>query len=678
MIRKPSRSALAAISLLCVVVLAACSTGAPFVRDVAVAPTSASIDAQIIGSGNTQQFTATAFYTDGTQKDVTSTAQWASSNSGVAAIDATGLATAGNPPDTTTVTITGSIGGHAATGTLTVVHSIQSIAVTPLAASVPLGLTQQYKATGTYANLAGGTHPEDVTKIATWASDTQTVATIDGNGLAATLGKTTGTANITASITKTGGATTITSAPAAVLTVTAAVPASLQVTAGSGTIAVGTSTTLTAVQVDTNQQASTTAPASPVTWAIAVPADCSPAGAVLLAPTTVNGTEAVNGQIAGSCKVTATEAGVLDPTGKALTGNATVTVAVGSTHFAFVANTADKDIGGFAVTASSATPLVPLTAPTTPAPSDIQQAVLNTNGKYLYSIDSASFVHVFTVSSTGVLALPKEPSTLPSVGATSANYGIVDPTGRFFFATDHEQNAVHSAPISTTDGTLGTVSTVTGVGAVAGSGPEFIAIDRQGKFAFVVADDNMLYAFSINQTSGTLTLLTTYPTGVGPLAVTVDPSNKFVYTADFGDNTISVFTLNSTTGALTAGTTKTITGATALGNVLVDPSSKYLYVMDIGDVSANPQVAGSITGYNLGTDGSVGAATGSPVATGMDPFGMALDPTGTLIAVDNNFSGTISLFKVTAGVPAAETPATIGTGSGASSAPLWVTFLNAP
>ena len=131
MIRKPSRSALATISLLCLVLLSACSSGEPFLQSVEISPKTASIDAAINSTGNTQQYTATGTYSDGTQKDVTSTTSWASSNSGVVSINASGLATAATPPDTTTVTITGSIGGSAATATLTVVHPIQSIAVTP-------------------------------------------------------------------------------------------------------------------------------------------------------------------------------------------------------------------------------------------------------------------------------------------------------------------------------------------------------------------------------------------------------------------------------------------------------------------------------------------------------------------------------------------------------------------
>ena len=109
------------------------------------------------------------------------------------------------------------------------------------------------------------------------------------------------------------------------------------------------------------------------------------------------------------------------------------------------------------------------------------------------------------------------------------NYGVVDPTGRFFYAIDFDGQAIHSAPISTVDGRLGTVSTTGGVDF-----PEFVAIDRQGKFAYVVSDNDTLYAFAINQANGTLTPLSTptYATGSGPLAVTIDPSNKFLYVAN--------------------------------------------------------------------------------------------------------------------------------------------------
>ncbi len=198
--RKPSGTALSTISLLCVVLLTACSSGSPFLRSVGISPSSASIDAASVGRGNTQQYTAMGFYSDGIQKDVTSSTSWASSNSGVVAIDSTALATAAMPPDTTAVTITGSIGGSAAIGSLTVYHPIQSIAVTPAATSIAMGKTQQYVATGTYKNLAAASRTEDVSSVATWASSNMATATINGSGLATSFfsGAVQGSSNITA------------------------------------------------------------------------------------------------------------------------------------------------------------------------------------------------------------------------------------------------------------------------------------------------------------------------------------------------------------------------------------------------------------------------------------------------------------------------------------------------
>src|SRR4029077_15272239 len=102
--RKPGRTALAATSILCSLILAACNC-APTLRYVSVAPASgATIFATAVSSTSgetttttitpctTQQFAATAYYSDGSQKDISSGAGWSSSNTSAATVDATGLA----------------------------------------------------------------------------------------------------------------------------------------------------------------------------------------------------------------------------------------------------------------------------------------------------------------------------------------------------------------------------------------------------------------------------------------------------------------------------------------------------------------------------------------------------------------------------------------------------------
>jgi YVTN family beta-propeller protein len=81
-------------------------------------------------------------------------------------------------------------------------------------------------------------------------------------------------------------------------------------------------------------------------------------------------------------------------------------------------------------------------------------------------------------------------------------------------------------------------------------------VDPSGKFAYAANyGDNTISVYTIDQTTGALTAVgTAVAAGTGPTSVTVDPSGKFAYAANYGSNTISVYTIDQTTGALTAGT----------------------------------------------------------------------------------------------------------------------------
>lgn len=154
------------------------------VMSIAVTPTSASVPV-----GGTQQFTATATYSDGTTSDVTSTSAWSSSNTSVATINATGLATAvANGQATLTATYQGKSGS----ATLTTV-AVTALAVTPTSVNLAVGGTQQFTATATYANGSTG----NVTTSSTWSSGNTNVVTVNSTGFAIAVG--TGTTSVTAS-----------------------------------------------------------------------------------------------------------------------------------------------------------------------------------------------------------------------------------------------------------------------------------------------------------------------------------------------------------------------------------------------------------------------------------------------------------------------------------------------
>ncbi|MEI6287572.1 MAG: Ig-like domain-containing protein [Bacillota bacterium] len=157
------------------------------VTSVAVTPVDASINV-----GAAQQFTATAYYADGTSDDVTNRATWNSSNIAVATVTSGGGLATGVTGGPASITVT--YGGKTATATLNVTDYVTSIAVTPVAASVYAGKTQQYTATVTYKSGA----TIDVTSSATWSSSNTSTATIASGGLAS--GIAAGSAAITATL----------------------------------------------------------------------------------------------------------------------------------------------------------------------------------------------------------------------------------------------------------------------------------------------------------------------------------------------------------------------------------------------------------------------------------------------------------------------------------------------
>lgn len=184
-----------------------------------------------VAKGSSQQFTATASFSDGTTQDVTKLATWAIKDvtgSGVATIDTTGLLQAKSLGK---ATVTARYKSHSSSTTVEVVAAALSLlSISPAAPSIARGTSQRFSATATYSD---GT-TSDVTAAATWSVSDVTgsgVAAIDGTGTA--LGKAVGTAQVSADY---GGLTAETT-----LTVTVAVPVSVAISPGSASIPKGTS-----------------------------------------------------------------------------------------------------------------------------------------------------------------------------------------------------------------------------------------------------------------------------------------------------------------------------------------------------------------------------------------------------------------------------------------------------
>jgi hypothetical protein len=144
--------------------------------------------------GLSQQFTAIGTYSNGTHQNMTTQVTWESSDTSVATISASGLATGVAAGGTD---ITASLSGITSpTVELNVVAPVlTSIAITPApSANLYVADTQQFIAIGTYSDGA----TQDITGTATWYSSDTTVATISATGLAT--GVAPGSTDITASL----------------------------------------------------------------------------------------------------------------------------------------------------------------------------------------------------------------------------------------------------------------------------------------------------------------------------------------------------------------------------------------------------------------------------------------------------------------------------------------------
>ena len=242
-----------------------------FIQSIAVTPATASIAA-----GTTQQFIATATYSDNTTANVTSSVSWTTSAPATATVSALGLATG---VATGTATITAALSSVQGTATLTVTSPpLVSIEVTPMSATVPAGGTQQYTATGVF----GDNTTQDLTSLVSWTSSATGVATIDAAGLATTVAL--GTTTITATYQGMSGT--------AVLAVSSPPLTGVSVTCLLNTIAAGSTTqcTATATYADNTTQNVTSA----ATWTTS-------ASAVA----TVSQLGLVSGATAGTADITA-------------------------------------------------------------------------------------------------------------------------------------------------------------------------------------------------------------------------------------------------------------------------------------------------------------------------------------------------------------------------------------
>jgi 6-phosphogluconolactonase len=234
-----------------------------------------------------------------------------------------------------------------------------------------------------------------------------------------------------------------------------------------------------------------------------------------------------------------------------ITGNGTIalnaTMSFGSFSMAFTHNgqlaivTNTGGVNSYSVSSSGNFALI------NTVPANEGSVAVDLSGRFAYVVsESDSTISEYTISASGVLA-PLQPNN--TVSTASLPFSIAISPGGFLYSVDYGVGTITEYSIDVNTGALTretSFPTGSASGPPGGSEPRWISFDPTGAFAYVAnVSDNTVSQFTVHATTGALTRNgPDVVTGVLPLQAVVDPSGKFVYTADNG-GTISQFTVNS-------------------------------------------------------------------------------------------------------------------------------------
>lgn len=165
-----------------------------------------------------------------------------------------------------------------------------------------------------------------------------------------------------------------------------------------------------------------------------------------------------------------------------------------------------------------------------------------------------------------------------------------------------------------------------------------VALDPLGSYLFASHTNGgtTIEVFGVNSTTGDLTRLSSFSTGVGtnPAVMAVHPSGNYLYAALSGTGTVGQMSVDRGTGSLNAIAANIASGATTNG-IAVDPLGRFVYATNTGAASVSMYSVNASTGALTSIGANIGTNTTSPI-------GIAIDPQGRFAFVCEN-SGTPKL-----------------------------------
>jgi 6-phosphogluconolactonase len=299
-----------------------------------------------------------------------------------------------------------------------------------------------------------------------------------------------------------------------------------------------------------------------------------------------------------------------------------------------------------------------------PAGTSPQSVAVDHSGKFAYVANGGSNdISMYAINSTtGAL------ETLGSVVAGESPISVViDPSGKFAYVANEGSNDISIFAITST-GTLDPLGPV-----AAGVVPTSVTVGPFGGFAYVTnADPNG--PFEVNTSNGNISTYKVDSTGVlersgtvaaglYPRSIAVDPSGKFAYVANCGDfernqGDIAMYTVDASTGTLTL--IGTVGAGSCPLSVVVHPSGKFAYAANTGS-DGGPDIEG-VSMYTINPNGTLTPM--GLINAGYCPSSLAVDPSGKFAYVTNHCDNTISMYTIDLTTGALTLLGTIGTRTG--------------
>ncbi len=319
------------------------------------------------------------------------------------------------------------------------------------------------------------------------------------------------------------------------------------------------------------------------------------------------------------------------------------TVILTVANFAYAVNFTDRStptagtISQYIISADGS--LIAMSPASLPTGFNPYSLTIDTSGKYLYAANfiipgnSAGTVSQFFINSDGSLA-PMTPATIAT--GNGPNDIAVNPNGGFAYVANY--GAGGPGGISQyTIGTTGSLAPVTAAPtAPTQMGPASIALNPAGPFPAgtfaYLANFNSNSVSQYSVANGLLNPLSTpVASGAQPNWIVVDPSGRFVYTANSQDNTVSQYGIG-VGGLLTARVPATVATGLTPRSITVDATTTNAYVTNRYD--------NTVGHYHINTDGTL-TLVDSANTGAAGPSALAFDPKGHFAYVTNRGSQTI-------------------------------------